>query len=154
MSFRLHFDLGGTSLRLGLSKGGVFSQKSKMPSPDNPRRLREYIDSFIDKVTDGQKVSSIRGGITGRTNPETQVTEFCPRKPAFTGTYWKDFFKHVGTKDVIVVNDSLLVGLGEVFNEPLLLQKSCINMADLYLLLGLSQEKCCLIQQDWRVLRT
>lgn len=94
---KIVFDIGKTNIRVAEARNGVLGEVLKLPTPKKEEEWLSALFEMTKKVSKGESVESIAGGVAGATNRER-----------FSG-----FLKENISARVKVYNDALLAGLGE-----------------------------------------
>lgn len=113
----LVFDLGATQTRVSLSSNGVQLEKPYIfatdPSADGPdhfiRELKHYIR--------GREIEMIAGGIAGTIDRERGLLLESPNLPDWRNVPMKKLLGTLSRGDVLLENDTAVVGLGETINQ-------------------------------------
>ena len=110
----LVFDLGATQTRIALSTDGVHLKKpyvfSTDPSANGPKHFVAEIIQFIGEA----KIDFIAGGIAGTIDRNKNILLESPNLPEWKRIPLGDLLSSALHADVILENDTAVVGLGEV----------------------------------------
>ncbi len=105
----LLFDIGGTNLRVAVSDGNSLIKTKIVPTPKD----FEHGIEAIKQLFPGEKIDKIAGGIAGPLNPEKSELIKSPHLSGWVNKPLKEKLREVFSADVLLENDSALVGLGE-----------------------------------------
>ena len=108
------FDIGGTHMRVGCSIDGGEIDRSK--SIDTPQDFSAAIEAFgliADELSEGAEIKAAAGGIAGPLNADRSLLLNAPNLPDWIGQPLKQSLTDRLKTQVLLENDSALVGLGE-----------------------------------------
>ncbi len=111
----LLFDIGGTKMRLAVSKNGKHMERPKIvPTPaDFDEGMRVFAD-IVSSLVAGGNIAMAVGGIAGPLDTRKAKLVNAPHLPGWIGKALKQALeKATGTKKVYLENDAALSGLGE-----------------------------------------
>ena len=110
----LVFDIGGTNMRLAISKDGqILDQTETVPTPKDFDRGIYTIKSVADKLSGEIKIQKIAGGIAGPVDRERTKLISSPHIPQWVNQPFKQKLEEVFDAPVILDNDCKLIALGE-----------------------------------------
>lgn len=108
------FDIGGTNMRIGLSKNLKKIEKFKvMPTPGNFSVGMKMLKDAADSMRDGARICAVSGGVAGTLNKEKNSINLASNLPEWNH---KPFLKDLAFSfqcPVYLENDAALAGLGE-----------------------------------------
>ena len=110
----LLFDIGGTKMRIAVSKDGESFAEPNIVS--TPQDFEEGILTFQEiakELTKGEKIEAIAGGIAGPLDKEKTMLLNSPNIPGWIKKPLKGELEKVLAAPVSLENDAALVGLGE-----------------------------------------
>ena len=110
----LVFDIGGTNLRIGLSRNRQSLYKTKIIL--RPKDFDRGIAGFkqvADELADGEKIEGIAGGIAGPLDQKKSMLISSPHISEWINKPFKASLESVFGAPVILENDSALDSLGE-----------------------------------------
>jgi|TARA_Y100000310_G_scaffold325052_1_gene387904 predicted NBD/HSP70 family sugar kinase len=111
----LLFDIGGTKMRLAVSKDGkTFGEPKVVPTPKKFEEAIEIFKKTADELSGGEKIQVAGGGMKGPFNKEK--TEFAnPQNlPDWSRRPIKQELEKALEAPVFIENDTAIVGLGEM----------------------------------------
>lgn len=115
----LVFDIGGTNIRLGVSKDGQSLHKSKIVL--RPKDFDEGIAVFkqvANQLSDGERIEKIAGGIAGPLDKEKTMLISSPHISQWVNRPFKKSLESAFGARVFLENDSALDSLGEAVFGP------------------------------------
>lgn len=108
------FDIGGTKMRLALSRDGkTFDEPVKIPTP---KEFEEGISEFVriaKELSGGRKIHGIAGGIAGPLNRQKTHLVKSPNLSGWVNMPLHEELLSALGAPVVIENDSAVVGLGE-----------------------------------------
>lgn len=113
----LLFDIGGTKMRLAVSKDSENFDEPKIV--ETPQRFEEAIETFkklVDEVSDGEKIEMASGGVRGPFNKEKTMMINSSILSDWNNKPLKEELEKIIGATVFMENDTALVGLGEMQN--------------------------------------
>jgi len=115
MSYIL-FDIGGTKTRVALSRGlETFEEPIKYDTPQSFEKGMTAFQDAVSKLTGGEKVQGLAGGIRGVHDREKTMMIKDPggKLPDWEGKPLTETFKDMFGAEAHLENDSAIVALGE-----------------------------------------
>lgn len=113
MSYIL-FDIGGTTMRIASSKDGVvFSDPVIEKTPQNFNKGIAQIDEIIKKVSEGENIQAVAGGIAGVLDKNSKKLIRSPHLEDWEHKPLHDEIHHLTKAPVFIKNDTDMIGLGE-----------------------------------------
>ncbi|MFH1564930.1 MAG: ROK family protein [bacterium] len=110
----LLFDIGGTNIRLAISKDGKAFDKPKIfLTSKNFNDGIGLIKKEVLEISGGKKIKAVAGGIAGPLNKNKSKLAGSPNLPAWVGKPLKRALEDSFGASVIIENDAAVVGLGE-----------------------------------------
>ncbi len=110
----LLFDIGGTNMRLAVSRTGrKIDECMTVPTPQNFRQGLKAIRELAHEMTQGEKIQAMVGGIHGSLNREKTTIAHCPFLPGWIGRPLVSSLARMFKCRVHLENDADLAGLGE-----------------------------------------
>lgn len=108
------FDIGGTNLRLAnsLDKKSL-GQTITFPTPENFDDAIQLLESEITKLSDGQPITSIAGGIAGRLNEDKTKIIHAANLPDWSNKPLAEKLEAIFNCPVKLENDCAVGALGE-----------------------------------------
>jgi len=106
----LIFDIGGTKMRLALSKDGVTFEEPFIT--ETPKDFEDGLEVFKNFAGE-QKIEAVAGGIAGPLGKEHSSLIGSPNISTWIGKPLKEELEKIFNAPVYLENDSALVGLGE-----------------------------------------
>lgn len=110
----LLFDIGGTNMRLAVSREGKEVESVKTIS--SPQDFKEAIKKFSEVtrgISGGQKITKAAGGVAGPLDKKKGVMLSAPQLPSWAGKPLKEVLQEALKAPVFLENDVALVGFGE-----------------------------------------
>lgn len=109
----LLFDIGGTNLRLAISRDGEhLADRKAFPTPrayeDGITLVRAFAQSYR-----GERFSAAAGGIAGSFDRQAGMLRHAPHLPLWVGQPLREAFSDAIGSPVFFENDAALAGLGE-----------------------------------------
>lgn len=108
---KIIFDIGGTNIRISSVDGEKFGEVLRTLTPANPEEAKKLLKESIDKISGGQKIDSITGGIPGIMGEG--IIKSAPNLSGWIGFDLKSFLQENFCQDVFIYNDASLAALGE-----------------------------------------
>lgn len=106
------FDIGGTKTRVAKVVGtGKFSEPLSAPTPQDPSDGINQLVEMAKEAAEGEGVESMAGGIAAVLADGRIVNS--SNLPQWVGVSLRDEIKNIFGADLILENDSAVVGLGE-----------------------------------------
>ena len=110
----LVFDIGGTKMRLAVSRDGKELEHSeKVPTPPYFDHAIAEFSKQAQKLCGGEKPTKAAGGVAGTFNAEKSKLIRSPHLPAWVDKPLKKAFEQVLQCPVSFENDAAMAGLGE-----------------------------------------
>lgn len=110
----LLFDVGGTKTRVAVSKDGKNIESFEIFStPSDFEEGISLIEKTAKKLSRGEKIDDIVGGITGMFNKEKSKLIFAPNLSDWVEKPIKEKLSDIFSASVSLENDAALAGLGE-----------------------------------------
>lgn len=110
----LFFDIGGTNMRLVVSKGDGFSKPKIVPTPKNFKVAMQLFGKVARDLAGNSKIEVCVGGCAGPMNKQkTKLLNPPNLKNWHNQPLAENIKKVTGAKKVILENDAALAGLGE-----------------------------------------
>ncbi|HYD91649.1 MAG TPA: ROK family protein, partial [Flavobacterium sp.] len=107
------FNIGGTNLRIGVSKDGQTIAKSVVkPTPGDYKEGLALIESLAIELAEGEKIEGIAGGIAGRLNDDKSGL-YASNLPYWRDQPLRDDLKTKFSCTVILENDTAVEAIGE-----------------------------------------
>lgn len=111
----LLFDIGGTKMRIALSKDGEsFGEPKVVPTPQNFEKGISAFQEIAKELTQGKKIEAVAGGIAGPLDEEKTMLLNSPNISGWIKKPLKQELEKIIDAPVSLQNDTALVGLGEV----------------------------------------
>src|SRR3989344_3559816 len=112
----LLFDMGGTHMRLAVSKDGkVISEPKIISTPvSNFEEGMRIFWEVAEQLTGGEKIEAVAGGVAGTLDKEHSVLLRAPNIPGWVGKPLKKRLEEVFHAPVHLENDAALAGVGGV----------------------------------------
>ncbi len=109
------FDIGGTNMRIACSKDGVEVDEPTTIStlPDNFEKSIEEFYSAVQRLTGGQAIKAIAGGVPGSLDKEKTMLLTAPNLPDWNRQPLKEELQQKLGASVYLENDTAMTGLGE-----------------------------------------
>lgn len=105
------FDIGASQTRIGTSVDGIKVSNSQIyPTPQS---YEEGVNILSQKVKEIGEFATAIGGIAGPLNREKTMITAAPNLPDWNNKPFSSDFKRLSGVEVILENDTALVGLGE-----------------------------------------
>ena len=110
----LLFDIGGTKMRLAVSKDlqNIFEPKI-LATPQNYEEGISLFKNAVQEISGGQKVEAIAGGIAGPFDEKKRSLVGSPNLKDWIGKPFKQELEKICAAPVFIENDTAMVGLGE-----------------------------------------
>lgn len=106
-------DIGGTKIRLALT-GRTIVRPEIVATPKRWSKIEAILSPAIKRVTHGQKITRIIGGVPGTLDDRQRVIRHASNLSGWNGhSLFTLFSRLAGTKNIIFHNDANLAGLGE-----------------------------------------
>jgi glucokinase len=113
MSYIL-FDIGGTNMRIALSRdGATFDAPKIISTPKDFDAGMLAIKNIVTELTGGEKIDAAGGGIAGTLSRDRSVFLNGPNLAGWNGKPIKESLEKLLNAPVYVENDTAIVGLGE-----------------------------------------
>ncbi len=113
----LVFDLGATQTRIALSSDGVQLGKPYIFATDSSPEGPDHFIREIKKHIRGREIEIIAGGIAGTVDREHGILLESPNLPQWRNVPLKKLLGTMCSGEVILENDTAVVGLGEAVNQ-------------------------------------
>lgn len=109
------FDIGGTKTRIAVSKDGqeIFGEPVVFETPLNFEDGLKKISETCAKLSAGEKIKMVAGGIAGPLDKKHEKLVNAPHLPNWIGKPLKAELEKIFDCPVILENDSAIVALGE-----------------------------------------
>jgi glucokinase len=110
----LLFDIGGTHMRVGVTRDGHMLGKYEIV--DTPRDFlaaMHTLQQIAQRLNPDGKFKAAAGGIAGPLDPEHQMLVQAPHLPGWSGKPIHNYLSQFVEQDVFLENDTAVVGLGE-----------------------------------------
>ena len=108
------FDIGGTNMRIALSRDGeTFEEPTIIPTPKDFDRGMNAIKEIVPKISAGAKIIAAGGGIAGTLSKDRSIFLNGPHLQGWNGKPIKKALEEALGVPVFVENDTAIVGLGE-----------------------------------------
>lgn len=110
----LLFDIGGSKMRIGYSgNGDVLDEFRVIPTPqDYEEGMTKFVE-IANEIKHGAQIKKVAGGITGILNKDKATLFKSPHLLDWAGKPLKERISQLFQSEVIMENDSALVGMGE-----------------------------------------
>lgn len=111
----LLFDIGGTNMRLAISKDGKTLGEPVIvttPAEDFEAGIKQFM-SVAAKLTEGSRIDAACGGIPGTLNYDKSMITRSPNMPGWNGKPLKERLEENLNAKVFLENDTSMIGLGE-----------------------------------------
>ena len=113
----LLFDIGGTKMRLALSKDGeTFGEPKVVPTPKGFDEGMQVFKETADELLGGQEIKMASGGVRGPFDSEKTMIVNSSVLPDWNNKPLKEELEKIITAPVFIENDTAMVGLGEMQN--------------------------------------
>ena len=113
----LLFDIGGTKMRIALSRdGNTCEEPTVVQTPDNFDEGMNTFQRVAKELCGEEKIIAAAGGIAGPFDHEKKCLVNSPHLPGWTGKPIKDRLEEILKVSVFLRNDTAIVGLGEAHN--------------------------------------
>jgi len=113
----LLFDIGGTKMRLALSKDGEsFAEPKVVETPKDFDVAMNVFKEIADDLSSGDKIDLVVGGMRGPFNKEKTMIVNSSVLPLWDNKPLKEELEKIVGAPVVLENDTALVGLGEMHN--------------------------------------
>ncbi len=110
----LLFDIGGTNMRIALSKDGeTFGEPKIIPTPKDFDAGILAIKNIATELSGGEKITAAGGGIAGTLSRDRSLFLNGPHLPGWNSKPIKQALETALGAPVYVENDTAIVGLGE-----------------------------------------
>jgi glucokinase len=110
----LLFDIGGTNIRLAISRDGKKFEKAKIfQTPEKFSDGIELIKNEALKISSGKKIKAVAGGIAGPLDKNKTKLVAAPNLPGWVEKPLKKSLQKIFGSSVFIENDAAVVGLGE-----------------------------------------
>lgn len=110
----LLFDIGGTNIRLAISKDGkTFGNPKIFSTPKSFNDGMRFIKKEALEISGGKKIKAVAGGIAGHLDKNKTKLAGSPNLPAWVGKPLKRALEDSFGAPVVLENDASVVGLGE-----------------------------------------
>ena len=111
----LLFDIGGTKMRLALSKDGeTFGEPKVVPTPKDFDEGMRVFKEAVDELSGGEKIEKAVGGMRGPFNKEKTMIINSSMLPLWDNKPLKEELEKIVGAEVVIENDTAIVGLGEM----------------------------------------
>lgn len=111
---QLVFDIGGTNMRIAVSKDGKTLANSKIiPTLQDFDQGILAIKQTAEELSNGEKITKISGGIAGPIDESKSMLVKSPHIPGWVGKNLKQNLEYLFNATVNLENDAILGGLGE-----------------------------------------
>ena len=111
----LLFDIGGTKMRLAISKDGeTFGEPKVVPTPQNFEEAIKTFKKLADELSGDEKIKVAGGGMKGPFNKEKTMVVNSPSLPDWDNKPLKEELGKAIGVPVFIENDTAVVGLGEM----------------------------------------
>ncbi len=109
----LVFDIGGTQMRLALSRDGkTLDETVHLPTDPGPKGLLEFCQAAV-RLSNGHKLAGIAGGLPGQIDYTGHIWQL-PNMPGWKGQMVGSEMRRWLGIAPIIHNDAAVAGLGEV----------------------------------------
>ena len=113
----LLFDIGGTKMRLALSKDGkTFDEPKVVETPKDFTEAIKVFKEIADELIKGESVEAVAGGMKGPFNKEKTGVVNSLILTDWNNKPLKEELEKIITAPVFIENDTAMVGLGEMQN--------------------------------------
>ncbi len=110
----LSFDIGGTNMRLAVSKDGeTIDQIKIVPTPQDFETGIQNIKQLADELSGGEKIIAVAGGVAGPIDKEKTMLVKSPHIDGWINKPLKKELENLFKAPVFLENDVALGGLGE-----------------------------------------
>lgn len=113
----LVFDLGATQTRVSLSSDSVHLEKPYIFATDSSKDGPEHFIRELKHHIRGRDIEMIAGGIAGTIDREHGILLESPNLPEWRNVPMKKLLARFSSGEVILENDTAVVGLGETVNQ-------------------------------------
>lgn len=111
----LLFDIGGTKMRLAVSKDGEsFGEPKVVPTSKDFEEGMQTFKKLADELSGGEKIEMVSGGMKGPFNKEKTMIENSSVLSDWNNKPLKKELEKAIGAPVFIENDTALVGLGEM----------------------------------------
>ncbi|MBT3282959.1 ROK family protein [bacterium] len=111
----LLFDIGGTKMRLALSKDGeVFNEPKVVPTPKDFTEAMKVFKEVADGLLEGRSIEKAVGGMRGPFNKDKTIIVNSSALPLWDNKPLKEELEKAVGAPVFIENDTAIVGLGEM----------------------------------------
>lgn len=108
------FDIGGTKMRIGISKDGTAVDAiEKVETPKHFEEGMQVFRELFQKLSGGEKPDAVAGGIAGPFDRKQKVLSKPPNLPGWAQMPIQESIEEITGAQVYIENDTGLVGLGE-----------------------------------------
>lgn len=108
------FDIGASNIRFARSDDlRSFDEPLVEKNPHDYMESMVIIKEMVDKLSDGDEIKGIAGGVAGVIDPETENLVFSPNMKDWEGKPLVNDLKRITGKTPIIFNDTQVSGLGE-----------------------------------------
>ncbi len=108
------FDIGGTNMRVTVTRDGTsFGEPEIVPTPKDFDNGTDTLISIIGKLTKGEPITAIGGGIAGPLDRYRTKLVNSPHLHGWVGKPIKEILEQRLSAPVHIENDTAIVGLGE-----------------------------------------
>ena len=110
----LLFDIGGTKMRIAISKDGESFEETKIVStPQDFQKGIQTLTQIGKELMNGEKIKAVAGGIAGPLDKEKTMLLNSPNIPGWANKPLKDELEKSFEAPLQLQNDMALVGMGE-----------------------------------------
>jgi glucokinase len=108
------FDIGGTNMRIAATRDGEsFSEPVVISTPKLFEDGMELLASYAKKLSSGEKIEGIVGGVAGTLSRDKGTLIASPNLPRWIGNPLRGKLRDLLDAPVYIENDAAMVGLGE-----------------------------------------
>lgn len=108
------FDIGGTKMRLAVSKDGEELTSFRIvPTPSNFDEAVKSFTEILKELKGQEKINKTVGGVPGALNKSKDTLLRSPHLPDWVGKPLKTIFSEITESETVLENDAALAGLGE-----------------------------------------
>lgn len=110
----LLFDIGGTNMRIAVSKDGQTIKESKIaPTPVDFNQGIQTLKQISDEFSSGERITGVAGGIAGPLDKEKTCLAKSPNIQGWINKPLKTELEKIFGCRVILENDTAMGGIGE-----------------------------------------
>ena len=111
----LLFDIGGTKMRLAVSRDGTtFEEPKIIPTPQSFEEGMRAFSELATELSGGEPITAAAGGIAGPLNKERTMLINSPNIPDWINKPLKEALGSAINAPVFIENDNAIVGGGSI----------------------------------------